>query len=130
MNKLFWSETDLAIARARRWRSSARRPSCSTTRPGHRSGSTASSSPCRPDLRRTNEIQRNVVAEAACSAAAGLTGTVHFAFDEEQLEFRAQLRAFAEKQCTPSDLREAWASPLGWSRPRWDGVVPRWAWWG
>jgi alkylation response protein AidB-like acyl-CoA dehydrogenase len=48
---------------------------------------------------------------------------VQFAFDEEQLEFRAQLRAFAEKRCTPSDLREAWASPLGWSRPRWTALA-------
>ncbi len=48
---------------------------------------------------------------------------MHFAFDEEQLEFRAQLRAFAEKQCTPADVREAWASPLGWSRPRWTALA-------
>jgi len=48
---------------------------------------------------------------------------VHFAFDEDQLEFRAQLRAFAEKQCTPADIRAAWASPLGWSRPRWKALA-------
>jgi alkylation response protein AidB-like acyl-CoA dehydrogenase len=48
---------------------------------------------------------------------------VHFAFDEDQLEFRAQLRAFAEKQCTPADIREAWASSLGWSRPRWAALA-------
>jgi len=48
---------------------------------------------------------------------------VHFAFDEEQIEFRAQLRAFAEKQCTPAAIREAWASPLGWSRPRWAALA-------
>ncbi|HEY5024584.1 MAG TPA: acyl-CoA dehydrogenase family protein [Acidimicrobiales bacterium] len=48
---------------------------------------------------------------------------MHFAFDEEQLEFRAQLRAFAEKQCTPADIRAAWASPLGWSRPRWTALA-------
>jgi alkylation response protein AidB-like acyl-CoA dehydrogenase len=48
---------------------------------------------------------------------------VHFAFDEDQLEFRAQLRAFAEKQCTPADIREAWASPLGWSPPRWAALA-------
>jgi alkylation response protein AidB-like acyl-CoA dehydrogenase len=48
---------------------------------------------------------------------------VHFAFDEQQLEFRAQLRAFAEKQCTPADLRESWSSALGWSRPRWAGLA-------
>src|SRR5580692_3992010 len=48
---------------------------------------------------------------------------MHFAFDEDQLEFRAQLRAFAEKQCTPADMREAWASKLGWSRPRWAALA-------
>jgi alkylation response protein AidB-like acyl-CoA dehydrogenase len=48
---------------------------------------------------------------------------VHFAFDEQQLEFRAQLRAFAEKECTPADVREAWASPSGWSRRRWAGLA-------
>jgi len=48
---------------------------------------------------------------------------VHFAFDDHQREFRAQLRAFAEKQCTPADLRQAWASPLGWSRRRWEALA-------
>ncbi len=48
---------------------------------------------------------------------------MHFAFDEDQLEFRAQLRALAEKQCTPADIREAWASKLGWSRPRWAALA-------
>jgi len=48
---------------------------------------------------------------------------VHFAFDEHQLEFRAQLRAFAEKECTPATVREAWASPLGWSRTRWAALA-------
>ena len=48
---------------------------------------------------------------------------MHFAFDEEQLEFRAQLRAFAEKECTPADIRDAWSSVLGWSRPRWASLA-------
>lgn len=48
---------------------------------------------------------------------------MHFAFDEEQIEFRAQLRAFADKQCTPAALRQAWESPLGWSRPRWAALA-------
>jgi len=48
---------------------------------------------------------------------------VRFAFDEQQLEFRAQLRAFAEKECTPADVREAWSSPLGWSPRRWAGLA-------
>ncbi|HUY20740.1 MAG TPA: acyl-CoA dehydrogenase family protein [Acidimicrobiales bacterium] len=48
---------------------------------------------------------------------------MHFAFDEQQLEFRAQLRAFAEKECPPAQVREAWASELGWSRPRWTALA-------
>ncbi len=48
---------------------------------------------------------------------------MHFAFDEHQLEFRAQLRAFADKECTPAAVREAWASPSGWSRPRWSALA-------
>src|SRR3984957_18083391 len=43
---------------------------------------------------------------------------MEFAFDENQLEFRHQLHAFAEKQCTPTDVRAAWASELGWSPER------------
>ena len=46
-----------------------------------------------------------------------------FAFDENQLEFRSQLRALDEKQCTPSDVRAAWASELGWSRERWRALA-------
>jgi alkylation response protein AidB-like acyl-CoA dehydrogenase len=48
---------------------------------------------------------------------------VHFAFDDDQLEFRAQLRAFAEKECTPEAIRQAWASPHGWSRARWSALA-------
>jgi alkylation response protein AidB-like acyl-CoA dehydrogenase len=48
---------------------------------------------------------------------------VHFAFDEDQLAFRDQLRAFAEKECTPVQLRESWASATGWSKPRWKALA-------
>jgi alkylation response protein AidB-like acyl-CoA dehydrogenase len=48
---------------------------------------------------------------------------VHFAFDEDQLEFRAQLRAFAEKECPPEAIRQAWTSTLGWSRARWSALA-------
>jgi alkylation response protein AidB-like acyl-CoA dehydrogenase len=48
---------------------------------------------------------------------------MHFAFDEDQLAFRAQLRAFAEKECTVADVRDAWASELGWSRARWASLA-------
>jgi alkylation response protein AidB-like acyl-CoA dehydrogenase len=46
-----------------------------------------------------------------------------FGFDEEQLEFRAQLRALAEKSCTPSDIRTAWESETGWSADRWKALA-------
>jgi alkylation response protein AidB-like acyl-CoA dehydrogenase len=48
---------------------------------------------------------------------------VHFAFDEDQLEFRAQLRAFADKECSPGELRKAWESPYGWSVGRWEALA-------
>ena len=48
---------------------------------------------------------------------------MQFAFDDRQLEFRAQLRAFAEKQCTGPDLRAAWESELGWSPARWRSLA-------
>jgi alkylation response protein AidB-like acyl-CoA dehydrogenase len=48
---------------------------------------------------------------------------MHFAFDERQLEFRAQLRALTDKTCTPADVRHAWASELGWSRARWAALA-------
>jgi alkylation response protein AidB-like acyl-CoA dehydrogenase len=44
---------------------------------------------------------------------------VHFAFDEQQLEFRSQLRTWAEAHCTSADLRAAWESKSGWSPDRW-----------
>ena len=44
---------------------------------------------------------------------------MHFAFDPQQLEFRQQLRALAERRCTPADLRAAWDSEQGWSPERW-----------
>jgi alkylation response protein AidB-like acyl-CoA dehydrogenase len=43
---------------------------------------------------------------------------MHFAFDEQQHEFRSQLRALAEKQCAPAELRASWESELGWSPER------------
>jgi alkylation response protein AidB-like acyl-CoA dehydrogenase len=44
---------------------------------------------------------------------------MHFAFDERQIEFRAQLRALTDKACTAADIRQAWASDQGWSPARW-----------
>jgi alkylation response protein AidB-like acyl-CoA dehydrogenase len=46
-----------------------------------------------------------------------------FAFDEQQLEFRAQLRAFAHKECTSTHVREAWTSALGWEPRRWESLA-------
>ncbi|HUC35817.1 MAG TPA: acyl-CoA dehydrogenase family protein [Acidimicrobiales bacterium] len=48
---------------------------------------------------------------------------MRFSFDERQEEFRAQLRAFAEKRCTPAHVREAWVSELGWSPARWEALA-------
>ncbi|HXX89768.1 MAG TPA: acyl-CoA dehydrogenase family protein [Acidimicrobiales bacterium] len=48
---------------------------------------------------------------------------MEFAFDEHQLEFRTQLRALADKECGPSDIRAAWESPFGWSQSRWESLA-------
>jgi len=48
---------------------------------------------------------------------------MHFAFDERQLEFRAQLRALTDKTCTAADIRQAWASERGWSSGRWAALA-------
>lgn len=48
---------------------------------------------------------------------------MQFAFDDRQLEFRTQLRALADKLCTPSDLRASWDSAHGWSRQRWQALA-------
>ncbi|HLX88449.1 MAG TPA: acyl-CoA dehydrogenase family protein, partial [Acidimicrobiales bacterium] len=48
---------------------------------------------------------------------------MQFAFDEQQLEFRAQVRALAEKLCPPDALRASWDTPTGWSRPRWSELA-------
>ncbi|HEY7946558.1 MAG TPA: acyl-CoA dehydrogenase family protein [Acidimicrobiales bacterium] len=48
---------------------------------------------------------------------------MHFGFDEEQLEFRTQMRALTDKNGTAADLREAWASERGWSQARWRALA-------
>jgi len=48
---------------------------------------------------------------------------VQFSFDEQQREFRDQLRALAEKRCPPDALRASWASAPGWSRARWQELA-------
>ena len=48
---------------------------------------------------------------------------MQFSFDERQLEFRAQLRALAEKLCPPSELRASWESANGWSEDRWRALA-------
>jgi alkylation response protein AidB-like acyl-CoA dehydrogenase len=45
-----------------------------------------------------------------------------FAFHQQQVEFRDQLRALAQARCTPADLRAAWESDLGWSPARWKAL--------
>jgi alkylation response protein AidB-like acyl-CoA dehydrogenase len=47
---------------------------------------------------------------------------MHFSFEEQQLEFSSQFRAFAEKECDASEVRRAWSSPLGWSPERWKSL--------
>jgi alkylation response protein AidB-like acyl-CoA dehydrogenase len=47
---------------------------------------------------------------------------VNFGFDDQQLEFRSQLRAALERECTPGDLRKAFeaaASGAAPARDRW-----------
>ena len=46
-----------------------------------------------------------------------------FAFGEQALEFRTQLRALTDKICTPADVRESWASETGWSSARWTALA-------
>ncbi len=48
---------------------------------------------------------------------------MRFAFDEQQLEFRSQFRAYVEKECGPAEVRAAWDSPTGWSQSRWAALA-------
>ncbi len=48
---------------------------------------------------------------------------MHFAFEDRQLDFRAQLRALTDKTCTAADIREAWRSERGWSPARWAALA-------
>lgn len=48
---------------------------------------------------------------------------MHFAFDEQQQAFRTQLRTYAERECTPADVRAAWDTPTGWSPTRWAALA-------
>ncbi len=48
---------------------------------------------------------------------------MHFAFEERQLEFRAQMRALTDKSCGPADVRQAWGSERGWSPERWAALA-------
>jgi alkylation response protein AidB-like acyl-CoA dehydrogenase len=48
---------------------------------------------------------------------------MNFAFEDRQLDFRAQLRALTDKSCSAADIREAWASERGWSPIRWAALA-------
>jgi alkylation response protein AidB-like acyl-CoA dehydrogenase len=54
-------------------------------------------------------------------------GPVRFAFDEQQLEFRSQLRGFLERECTAADVRAAFDAACSGSRPqgrkRWEQLA-------
>ena len=43
---------------------------------------------------------------------------MRFAFDEQQLEFRSQLRGFLERECTAADVRAAFDAACSGSRPQ------------
>jgi alkylation response protein AidB-like acyl-CoA dehydrogenase len=47
---------------------------------------------------------------------------MRFAFEEHQLEFRDQVRSFADKECAPDQVRATWDAPEdvpAWSARRW-----------
>jgi alkylation response protein AidB-like acyl-CoA dehydrogenase len=52
---------------------------------------------------------------------------MRFAFDEQQLEFRSQLRGFLESECTPADVRAAFDGACAGSGPpgrtRWEQLA-------
>lgn len=48
---------------------------------------------------------------------------MRFCFDDYQLEFRAQLRAYLEEHCTAREVRAAWTSEHGWSAERWQALA-------
>ena len=52
---------------------------------------------------------------------------MRFAFDEQQLEFRSQLRGFLERECTAADVRAAFDAACSGSRPqgrkRWEQLA-------
>ncbi|MGH9030130.1 MAG: acyl-CoA dehydrogenase family protein [Acidimicrobiales bacterium] len=48
---------------------------------------------------------------------------MQFSFSDDQLALRDQMRAFAQKECPPSEVRDAWSSELGWSEERWSALA-------
>ena len=116
-NKIHWSETDLAIHRA----ALALLGPAAELHGGRPRRPVARRLPLRPgraDLRRHQRDPTERGGRAHARAAPGLKGpryatAMHFAFTDQQLEFRDAVRQVLAKECTTDDLRAAYDDPDG-----------------
>ena len=99
----------------------ARRPSSTATGSTPR-GSTATCSPWPAPSTPAPTRSSGTWWPSACSGCPGAEGStaMHFAFTDQQLEFRDAVRQVLAKECTTDDVRAAYDAP---DRPR----SPRWA---
>ena len=110
-NKIHWSETDLAIHRAAL---DLLGPEAELTGTAWtlRGWTAILFALAGPIYAGTNEIQRNVVAERMLGLPRGLgQPRLHFAFTDQQLEFRDAVRQVLAKECTTDDVRAAFEAP-------------------
>ena len=117
-NKIHWSETDLAIHRAALdllGPEAELHGDGSTPR-----GSTATCSPWPGPSTPAPTRSSGTWWPSACSGCPGAEGTdaMHFAFTDQQLEFRDAVRQVLAKECTTADVRPAYDAPTARS-PRW-----------